>query len=110
MLATCLGLEAVPITGGLASILCCWRLLAYSSKPQTTARLVFTAFWSAAMVAGHVTTVFWDGFHSLGVAHAVTVSGGLVLLGWAGVAEAVLQGIKLSTALKNEFDLGDGGT
>ena len=104
VLAVCLGLEWLPITGGALSAVQCARLSKYATRSPTTARLLFTAVWSVATVAGRLLHMFFGSFHPLTVNHFVTIGSGLVLIGWVLVTAAVLQGLKLAKELQSGVD------
>lgn len=103
MIAACLGLEWLPIAGGILSATQCARLKKHATRPATTARLIFTAVWSAVTVIGYLTHLIFASFHPMTIQHLTTVGTGIVLIGWALVAAAVLQGLKLANEIQNKF-------
>jgi hypothetical protein len=93
MLALCLNLTWLPTVATFLSAAQCVRLLAYTVRIDTKARLLFTFGWSAASSA----MLFWANtfgtFASPLVVHGVTIGGSLVVAGWVLVGQAVARGL-----------------
>mgnify|MGYP003639349121 FL=1 len=93
MLSMCLNLEWLPMIAGFASAVQCKRLLRYTVRNDTKARLIFTFGWSAVSVG----TLLWaktiGSFEPMLVVHGLTISATLVVAGWVWVGQAVVRGL-----------------
>jgi len=93
MLAMCLNLTWLPTVATFLSAAQCARLLAYTVRIDTKARLLFTFGWSVASFA----TLLWantvGSFDSMLMIHGLTIGGSLVVAGWVLVGQAVARGL-----------------
>ena len=93
MLALCLNSTWLPTVAAFLSAAQCVRLLAYTVRIDTKARLLFTFGWSVVLFA----TLLWantvGSFASPLVIHGLTIGGSLVVIGWVLVGQAVARGL-----------------
>ena len=93
MLALCLNLTWLPTVATFLSAAQCVRLLAYTVRIDTKARLLFTFGWSAVSSAILLWANTFGTFASPLVVHGVTIGGSLVVIGWVLVGQAVARGL-----------------
>ena len=93
MIAMCLNLPWLPTVAAFASAAQCARLLAYTVRSDTTARLLFTFGWSVASWAMLLWANTVGSFDSPLIIHGLTIGGSLVAAGWGLVGQAVVRGL-----------------
>ena len=94
MIAACLGLEAIPMVGAAFAAVIAFRFLKYATKRTTKSRLYFTILWSTVSVIIHAYGFITGAWHGPLLHHALTISNGLVIIGWSLVGSAFLGGLK----------------
>ena len=93
MLALCLNSTWLPTVATFLSAAQCVRLLAYTVRIDTKARLLFTFGWSVASFAMLLWANTVGSFASPLVIHGLTIGGSLVVAGWVLVGQAVVRGL-----------------
>ena len=93
MLALCLNSTWLPTVATFLSAAQCVRLLAYTVRIDTKARLLFTFGWSAASFAMLLWANTIGSFDSMLMIHGLTIGGSLVIAGWVLVGQAVARGL-----------------
>ena len=93
MLALCYRLPWLPTIATSLSAAQCARLLAYTVRSDTKARLLFTFGWSVASFAMLLWANTIGSFNSTLMIHGVTIGCSLVVIGWVLVGQAVIRGL-----------------
>ena len=93
MTANNLNLTWLPTVATFLSAAQCVRLLAYTVRIDTKARLLFTFGWSVVSFAMLLWANTVGSFASPLVIHGLTIGGSLVVIGWVLVGQAVIKGL-----------------
>jgi hypothetical protein len=94
MIAACLGLEAVPMVASIWTIWTAIVCLKMAVRSATTVRCIFLIFWSTVCTAVHALGFLTGAWGHVLLKHTLTVSTGLVVLGWCLVANSAITGVK----------------